>query len=1037
MFGKSASNQDIKKEEKKVEQLREEKKILQDEVQEKKESFLGVESDEKRVERQLDREESRLDSMKGGFSLKGIFESKGSGRSEESPIDLSRIWRWIVKNKMLFLILIPLLLSIYVRTGTKDMPIVTDWAANSVNSFIRSDIETVINAQYPNLPADSKTKLIDQQFAKATKDATYTIQTGQYRGQTMNIANEVQNNAAQLKQFWQYDLNGKQVTYMPDIDPYFYLRYAQNLLTKRMLGDVATPSGGSLDNHMKAPIGEGVDYETVGVIPYVIAWNHKLMSLFEGGIDIMQTAAMVPVIIMALATIPAFLLGRRLAGNMGGFMVATMVAINGAALSRTLWGHPDTDGFQLLFPMTVMWLTVESIIAKKMLRKIIFATIAGATTAVYSIAWVGWWHLFDFTLAALGAYGLWTIVRKHEDGLKAIDPRNNIEWRDALLFGLVFLVVCGTFMIGLSTFDRFTNAASLPFGFSSDFKVAARPSLWPNVYTTVAELNPASFASAIHSVGGNILLAIAILGIVLLLLQREQQTASVFTAIIITLWLIGTIYASSKGIRFTLLIVPAVSAGFGIGIGLLHKHLVRFSREGLRLPNFVTTTAFLIAVFVLLLWAPISSAREQGAQDVPIMNDAWWTALTKIKDNSKTDAVINSWWDFGHHFKYVADRAVTADGASQNSPPAHWIGLVLMTDDEEFATNVLRMLDCGNKRSIEMLDEFTPNTAISVKLMKEAIMMPKNQARTLFIENGVPKDKVDELIKLTHCVPPENFFITSDDMVGKSGVWGHFGSWDFMRAYLHINHHSSTRDVAVADLVKTFNMSEKNAENLYFDDQGLTDENSANQWIAPWPSYVSGLAGCSVRGPIMQCGNGLQLNSTNGEATVQVQGGTVRPKSIVYINETGDFVERNYNDSGVDISAAIIPANGGFQSILMSPQLASSMFTRLFFFRGHGLSHFKLFDEQRQLTGGNILTWKIDWEGKEPNEVFTSAESEPEIQKPKEGDLTNSTVVTNNTSTQNKSAITNKTTTGIATNKTLDNVTTENATANTTDASAA
>ena len=26
---------------------------------------------------------------------------------------------------------------------------------------------------------------------------------------------------------------------------------------------------------------------------------------------------------------------------------------------------------------------------------------------------------------------------------------------------------------------------------------------------------------------------------------------------------------------------------------------------------------------------------------------------------------------------------------------------------------------------------------------------------------------------------------TSDDMVGKSGVWGHFGSWDFDRALIY------------------------------------------------------------------------------------------------------------------------------------------------------------------------------------------------------------------------------------------------------------
>ena len=40
------------------------------------------------------------------------------------------------------------------------------------------------------------------------------------------------------------------------------------------------------------------------------------------------------------------------------------------------------------------------------------------------------------------------------------------------------------------------------------------------------------------------------------------------------------------------------------------------------------------------------------------------------------------------------------------------------------------------------------------------------------------------------------------------------------------------------------------------------------------------------------------------------------------------------------------------------------MFTRMFYMQGHGLKYFKLFDHQRGLTGTDIYTYKIDWEGK-------------------------------------------------------------------------
>ena len=54
----------------------------------------------------------------------------------------------------------------------------------------------------------------------------------------------------------------------------------------------------------------------------------------------------------------------------------------------------------------------------------------------------------------------------------------------------------------------------------------------------------------------------------------------------------------------------------------------------------------------------------------------------------------------------------------------------------------------------------------------------------------------------------------------------------------------------------------------------------------------------------------------------------------------------------------------------MKPELSKSMFTRLFFFKGHGLKHFKPFHHERQITGGDIYVWEVDWEGKEELDVF-------------------------------------------------------------------
>src|SRR3989338_11276531 len=86
-------------------------------------------------------------------------------------------------------------------------------------------------------------------------------------------------------------------------------------------------------------------------------------------------------------------------------------------------------------------------------------------------------------------------------------------------------------------------------------------------------------------------------------------------------------------------------------------------------------------------------------QDAPIINDAWHNSLISIRDNSNKTAIITSWWDFGHHFKALAERPVTFDGTTQGSPQAHWVGQILRTDDEELAVGILRMLDCGGNNA--------------------------------------------------------------------------------------------------------------------------------------------------------------------------------------------------------------------------------------------------------------------------------------------------------------------------------------------------
>ncbi|MEM4369239.1 MAG: STT3 domain-containing protein, partial [Candidatus Woesearchaeota archaeon] len=523
----------------------------------------------------------------------------------------------------------------------------------------------------------------------------------------------------------------------------------------------------------------------------------------------------------------------------------------------------------------------------------------------------------------------------------------------------------GSIFIG---FKGVLSAPLGPFRFMR-IKEATKLSLWPNVYTTVAELNEASFSQIVNVIGGKFLFVLILAGIALAALKRDGQgKLDPKYLILLLIWFVATIYASTKGIRFTMLIVPPLSIAFGTFIGKAFEYANGFCERSLHLSKKVVAPVLLL-LFAIALFSPAKAWYQSTINDIPIVNDAWWNTLTKIRQESQPNAIINSWWDFGHHFKYIADRAVTFDGASQNKPMAHWIGKVLLTGNEEEAIGILRMLDCGSNSAFKELDKKINDASKTVKLLYELVVLDKSGAEKLLKENGLLKDEIQNVLRYTHCEPPEDYFITSDDMISKAGVWAHFGSWNFDRADLWLSR-NEPKEKFVQKAVKDNNYSQEEALRLYTELQGIKTEREGNSWIAPWPNYASGLASCSQKKNIVECNNGITINLENYSATIPTNNGIIQPSSVVYV-EGPDVVEKKFNTSN-DLSLSLIPVEGGYQVILMQKELGLSMFNRLYFFRGHGLRHFKLFDAQRQLSGGWIYTWKVDWDGGDKNEVYVS-----------------------------------------------------------------
>ena len=928
----------------------------------------------------------KQDDITLDFSFIGKLFSNNKTNSKKPKNQSNKYLNLVIT---LFLLIIPLTLSVYIRSIPTELGITEEWGRQSIYNYIRNDIASQINSQYPNLPPENKEPLINEEFNK---------QIAQNKAQIDQLALQ---QADGLKQRFK-DESGE--TYLGDIDSYFWLRYARNIVEK---GDIADEriEGVAYDMRMSAPDGRPL---LSNLYPYIEAWLYKFVKIFNSSFSIMGAAYYTPMFLSFLAIIAAFLIGKKLSGNLAGLVASVLVTVNPTVLSRSLGS--DNDIVNAVFPLLIMLFVFYAFDSKNNKFTAIYAAITGFLVGLYSFAWSGWWFMFLFIIIVCAAYLGYTIGR---DILKNKNVFDNKKTTNTLILVGVFLVMS---YISLSVFsdasmllDVFTNPLRIV-----NLKAASHGiALWPNVYTTVAEMNSANMDQIISSLGGKLALVLALLGTIFNLIKFNSKNKYIsyiylglstlyFTifddlarsnainlilllvlislplvigillslifdyeldpihSILMTIWFMATIYASTKGIRFILLIIPAFVISFSVVIGELVKKISDVLGSSLDM-NAMIPKVIGAMIALMILIQPIKGGVETAQRYVPSINDAWVGTLTKIDNEAEPDAIINSWWDFGHWFKYWADRKVTFDGASQNKQQAHWIGKTLLTEDEDQAIAILRMLDCGGTKAEAEIYSIVKDTQKSVEITYKILSLSKDDARKelLKITN---ESHTKEILEYFYCEPPENYYITSGDMVGKSGVWAHFGSWNFERAKIYQYYKGNDVISFVESLKSELNYEDKEAQKLYYELSALSTDRDINDWIAPWPSY-GGFASCSRRDNstlICQLPPNIPMliNLTSNEAYTNANGELYRPNNLAYI-EDGKFNVKDYEGNEIGYGIAILPDN---RVLFMTPELTGSMFTRLFYYNGVGLEGFNKFHDVTDVTGSRIITWSVNWE---------------------------------------------------------------------------
>jgi dolichyl-phosphooligosaccharide-protein glycotransferase len=1024
------------------------KKKTESQSTQKEETKSNKESDEEKEDEEISLDFGKIKGFFKGLK-KGVKEKPEEGDEEEIFLDVKKTMDFFGKHQKIIiptlLIIIAIFFSVYIRIQPAYLPATDDWARNAAYNQIQSSIKTQIDQQYPNLPEANKNSLVDAEFQKLLKE------------QKTQINQQIEATSNYFKTRLQNE-NGQ--TYLLAIDPYFWMRHAQNVLDNGHPGDELI-DGKPYDNHMYAPIGRPVPPDMFHA--YFEAYFYKFMRFFNRDLDLMTLVFYIPIILSALCIFPAFFIGKRLSGNFGGFISAFIIAVHPSFVTRTAGGFADTDAYNVLFPLLITWLFLEAFETENKKKMITYSGLAGLLVALFSLSWGGWFYIFDFIIAASVAYLIFFLILNRNE-LKNIKQfiKKPAFYNPLTSIG-IFIASSAIFTSIFTSFNNFMNAfLQGPLAFAR-LKQVAITSIWPNVYTTVAEQNPASLNSVISQIGvGSVLLfLIGLTGIALTMLKKETKKSSdlwfvigsiiwfililgirpqnltvflglislpiiikliliiknkdndvdIKAAILLILWFSSTIYASVKGVRFTLLAVPAFAIALGVSLGIGYYYLHKLITKGLKI-NKNISKALVIIMLCLLLLGPYRSSKSTATNEIPSMNDAWYNSLQKIDLEAEPDAIINSWWDFGHWFKMIGDRAVTFDGTSQNSPNAHWIGSTLLTKDEDYAVGVLRMVDCGQNKAFEELDKIINDGAKSINILEEVVRLNKKEANSELLNNDLSEEQANKVLEFTHCTPPENYFITSYDMIGKAGVWAHFGSWNFDRSLIYNTlkkkEYKDDLEKSISFLQDRFNYTRTEAENIYYDVQSIQSDTEANSWIAPWPSYA-GSSGCiTIEENKIACdiGQGAQaeIDLTTLQADIQTQQGVMHPDSVVLPLEDGSYRKKEFNNT-IGLSMVLVPVGeGNYGTLMMHPLLDKSMFTTMFYLNGHGLKYFEKFSDTTDITGGRIIVWKVNWQGNSTN-LFEYYQPKPIPEESQETPITetNEEAIEENTQSTNDS----------------------------------
>ena len=708
---------------------------------------------------------------------------------------------------------------------------------------------------------------------------------------------------------------GPQKIYLLESDPYDFYNLTENIVNKGRIADIIKGSK-YFNPLMGAPFGL---WQPFTLHPYWGFVIYKFLQLFNHDISLMSAVAYTP-LFTYLLIITAFLwicqiLDYSVIAAFIGALFLVMAPIN---LKRGALGWFRTDPYNILFPLLLLGCLFLALRPSSKKDGYLWAVIFGLILSVYALFWQGWGLLFFIGIAcALGAaaYNFFIIKDRAPAGQN-------------LLFLSIFI---GTTLLVVSLCFSFQDFFTLfKEGFGELRKFTHRGlDLWPNLFMAVGELKRPSLASlaslgSVVTPAGNlanwgdlIIIPIALGGWIcsLRMAFKNFRQACALDTLVLTIFLAVTIALSLTGERFILFATIPLS----ILAAAAANRFINFKYVGLPL-------AGLLSIVILF-----NANHDIRTILTPIFNSTWDEALTKIKTDTPEDSVVNTWWAPGHFIKAIAHRSVPFDGASlDQSAVGYWMGNTLLSQDENQARGILRMLNSSGNKAADYLVKCGLKLSDATTLLLAIASENKTQAAQT-LKGIITDDQINTLLSLTHGKNPHSYVLVYTELVEGNLMIAFTGRWNIKKIE-EINANS-------AMLQAVPKRSSRDFIDYLWDTMGG----------APKYSEAFSLIGKNNGQLIFR--DNLSVDLATMDATIQSpQYGMGQPASVFYLKD-GVVTEHVNPDGNLNYSVVLYQEDGQYVARLMDHALANSLIMKLYYFDGAGLKHFKPLILSHDLTG--------------------------------------------------------------------------------------